>query len=373
MLRKRLYGFFVFIFTTIVIFAFTYLYRIIWGVYDIEVSSNYYWDTVPLFIAAVIILLFFVIGAIEIEILRRLNRINKEIQHISINDTKRRLVHLDRDEIDSLCEDINKMLDTKDHALEEMKDIKNKYYRLVESIPAMVIEFYPNGNIIFANQSFYNFFNVDSGSSAQNVFELINGNKGVLLRSIRKLDSINPTDTFLQKLYLPSNTYLYVEWITNAISNSNGIVEKYQIIGWDVTHFKALEEEALRTEDRYSKIINNMQDTVFSLDKKGMVTYVSKQITKYFGYEEEEVIGRSFAEFIHPSDLPQISKCFQNPESSEKTLYTRVFDRDDNVHSVKIKSNYLKEGEKHVGIIGVMIDLGGEENGIRSRVINTNI
>lgn len=62
-------------------------------------------------------------------------------------------------------------------------------------------------------------------------------------------------------------------------------------------------EEALRaSEEKYRGLVENINEVVFSLDGTGSVTYISPAISRLTGYAPEEMLGRSFAEFVHPED-----------------------------------------------------------------------
>ncbi len=61
-------------------------------------------------------------------------------------------------------------------------------------------------------------------------------------------------------------------------------------------------EEALReSEQKYKNIVENTRDIVFIIDLKGLFKYVSPEIESY-KYSQEELIGKSFIELVHPDD-----------------------------------------------------------------------
>ncbi len=77
---------------------------------------------------------------------------------------------------------------------------------------------------------------------------------------------------------------------------------------------RMLEEELRKKEEKYRLISENTSDlvamTTFGLNP--VYTYVSPSIRKVFGYEPEDMIGKSGFEFIHPDDkkklLPLLEK-----------------------------------------------------------------
>jgi two-component system cell cycle sensor histidine kinase/response regulator CckA len=74
----------------------------------------------------------------------------------------------------------------------------------------------------------------------------------------------------------------------------------------DVTARKATEEQLKATEDRYGHLFYSATDIIFEADSEGYFRFVNPQTLKVFGYEQDEVIGRRFTEFIRADFRPQI-------------------------------------------------------------------
>ncbi|MEP6783107.1 MAG: PAS domain S-box protein [Acidobacteriota bacterium] len=81
-----------------------------------------------------------------------------------------------------------------------------------------------------------------------------------------------------------------------------GIVVYYR----DVTARKATEEQLKATEDRYGHLFYSAADIIFEADAEGYFRFVNPQTLKTFGFEQDEVIGRRFTEFIRADYRPQI-------------------------------------------------------------------
>lgn len=62
----------------------------------------------------------------------------------------------------------------------------------------------------------------------------------------------------------------------------------------------------MEKEERYRFLVENLRDAVFTLDKQGIITYVSPQIKNISSYKIEEVIGKNFIEFVHSEDVPML-------------------------------------------------------------------
>jgi len=73
---------------------------------------------------------------------------------------------------------------------------------------------------------------------------------------------------------------------------------------------KLVQEQAReinQSEQRYRSFIENASDIIFTLSSEGIVLYVSPNATDALGYELDEVVGKSFAPFVHHDD---VAHCF---------------------------------------------------------------
>jgi len=71
----------------------------------------------------------------------------------------------------------------------------------------------------------------------------------------------------------------------------------------DITETAETREALRRSEERYRALVENSYDITYTVDEAGHLTYVSPGWTRLLGHPLEEVVGRSFTEFLHPEDL----------------------------------------------------------------------
>ena len=94
----------------------------------------------------------------------------------------------------------------------------------------------------------------------------------------------------------------------------NGIVVYYR----DVTARKATEAQLKATEDRYGHLFYSAADIIFEADAEGYFRFVNPQTLKVFGFEQDEVIGRRFTEFIRADYRPQILQHYYKQTSQRQ-------------------------------------------------------
>jgi len=77
----------------------------------------------------------------------------------------------------------------------------------------------------------------------------------------------------------------------------------------DISRRKETEEALQRSEEKYRKVFENIQDVFYHIDVHGIVTEVSPSIEQYLGYTREEVIGRPVVQlYYNPADRQRLLK-----------------------------------------------------------------
>ncbi len=107
--------------------------------------------------------------------------------------------------------------------------------------------------------------------------------------------------SFELRILSKSGDYIAMEF-TIAPQIRDGRVINYLGIGCETTKRKHAEEALQQCEEKYSTLINNMQDGVF-LIQDDKIQSINEAFIKMFGYAVEEVIGKDFREFIAPEDF----------------------------------------------------------------------
>ncbi len=62
-----------------------------------------------------------------------------------------------------------------------------------------------------------------------------------------------------------------------------------------------IREQLSRSEDKYRHLVEDIPDVVYVVDRHGAFSFVSHAVAA-FGYDEAEIVGKSFVEFFEPSD-----------------------------------------------------------------------
>jgi PAS domain S-box-containing protein len=90
-----------------------------------------------------------------------------------------------------------------------------------------------------------------------------------------------------------------------------------RIIGQMETVEKALQQN----EERLRRITDSTLDLICETDQQDRVTYVSPSVRAMLGYEPEQIIGQSIAEYAHPDDLARVQREAQQALQEGRTSH----------------------------------------------------
>lgn len=79
----------------------------------------------------------------------------------------------------------------------------------------------------------------------------------------------------------------------------------------DITSQKKIEEKLKQKERYFNSFINNSSEGVLIINGKGIVTYQSQSFERIFGYKEQDTVGCNALKHVHPYDLSNAIKSFE--------------------------------------------------------------
>src|SRR5690606_3376294 len=74
----------------------------------------------------------------------------------------------------------------------------------------------------------------------------------------------------------------------------------------DITDRKATDEAVRRSEEHFRALIENGSDWIMIVDATGAITYVAPSSERLLGYTQDEILGQTPSELVHPDDLPTV-------------------------------------------------------------------
>ncbi|MBW1837532.1 MAG: PAS domain S-box protein [Deltaproteobacteria bacterium] len=118
------------------------------------------------------------------------------------------------------------------------------------------------------------------------------------------------------------------------------------------------EETSRESEEKYRELVENINDVIYSTDENGIVTYISPLIEGVMGYHPSEIIGKKFADFIHPEDLTIVMNKFVEIVAGNlgPTEY-RLLAKSGKFRWIRSSSRPVYKEKSFVGLRGLFVDV----------------
>ncbi|MDK1030050.1 MAG: PAS domain-containing protein, partial [Anaerolineae bacterium] len=124
----------------------------------------------------------------------------------------------------------------------------------------------------------------------------------------------------------PDGSERWVRDRSYPIYDENGQVYRIAGIIQDITERVEQEEELRESEQKYRNLVETSQDLIWKLDQDGLFTYINPAWGRLLGYQANEMLGHTFAEFKPPEIAARDSQSFQTAMKGKETFgYETVY------------------------------------------------
>jgi diguanylate cyclase (GGDEF)-like protein/PAS domain S-box-containing protein len=119
----------------------------------------------------------------------------------------------------------------------------------------------------------------------------------------------------------------------------------------------ALDDRQNTGSNKFDLLQTLINAIVFSVDAAGNFTYISPAVERITGYQAEEILGASFASFVHPEDIPIVKSSLKRAISGrDEPLEFRALKKDGAVSHYRLSVRLLSENG-HRTLTGVITDI----------------
>ncbi len=240
---------------------------------------------------------------------------------------------------------------------------EKKFREIIERISDLILLSDEKGRIIFASPSFekiagepfsVRFHNLLTWPLGRSDLEAITGafERNSNGQEISGLEIAIPNSDGSQRICEFNSNPIFIAGRFNGV----------QLVGRDITERKMNEAAIVQSEQRFSHLIANINDALFSLDTNGIITYISPVIKDLTGYTPEHLLGHRYEHFIFLDDLSGVRDSFQKMLLGESVKITfRIVTASGDVRYMKTSSRVNRDGEKICGITGILTDITAEK------------
>ncbi len=121
--------------------------------------------------------------------------------------------------------------------------------------------------------------------------------------------------------------------------------------------FEAHEKTRI-SEESYRRLVEDISDTIFSLDSNGLFTYISPRVEDVIGYKAEELIGRDFSDLTYEEDKEKAEMLlFSLQDEGECKSEFRKVRRDGDIAWVSVSLRPVIRDGIYCGATGILSDI----------------
>ena len=248
--------------------------------------------------------------------------------------------------------------DEKDEALQKSESL---YRSVLQASPDGISITDLEGKILFLSPQSNKMFNLEKGDIAigRSLLEFIDPeDHEKAIFGITNMLQGNLLGAAEYRGLKTDGTIFDIEVNGEFIRSEEGKPVNMLFVTRDISDRKMAERKLVRSEELFRNMVENINDVVYEISISGFIKYVSPSIEKFLGFKPEEIIGKSFFEFMHEEDKPVILERLSNLHRKDYLfLEYRYYGKDGSIHWVRSSTNPVFEEGQVIGGRGVLIDI----------------
>jgi PAS domain S-box-containing protein len=104
----------------------------------------------------------------------------------------------------------------------------------------------------------------------------------------------------------------------SPIRSSSGAISRFVGVKEDITSQKNAEQALIESEARYRKLVENLDEGIWVIDKHSVTTFVNARLTEILEYSTEEMIGRNLFDFIEKEAFSKTAEAVERRKKGIK-------------------------------------------------------
>ncbi|MBN1926298.1 MAG: response regulator [Prolixibacteraceae bacterium] len=144
----------------------------------------------------------------------------------------------------------------------------------------------------------------------------------------------------------------------SPIIDDSGNITNYLAVKKDITEQKKAVDALQKSEDKYRKIFENVQDVFYQIDLNGMITEISPSIFQLAGYKREELIGTPVISFYYDIQERDSMLDILSQKGEVWDFEVRLIIKSSQVKYASLNAHIMvDENNKEIGIEGSLRDI----------------
>jgi PAS domain S-box-containing protein len=245
---------------------------------------------------------------------------------------------------------------------EEQLKIEQAYFeKLFENSPEAIVITSNNGIIEHINQEFTNLFGYTKEEAVGKAIDDLISNREQYQEAREKTKFIAKGERVsAETVRKHKEGHLINVSILGAPIEVEGKQRAVYGIYRDISDRVKTQEALKESKVQLQYVLNNTKDIIFQVDLKGNFIFINKAAEKMTGYEQEEILKRSFYDFVAPEYHNLIEERVKKRvarESLPESFKFEIITKDNNRVWLELTTNPVIRRDEVVGIQGVARDV----------------
>jgi diguanylate cyclase (GGDEF)-like protein/PAS domain S-box-containing protein len=214
---------------------------------------------------------------------------------------------------------------------------------LLDTSPAFIVAIGFDGKVMMMNQALLKALEYTteeiSGTDYLTTF-VPEEERGMLIGVFRKIFREGKKTVNENQIRSKSGRTYLVQWHGQGVMFDGEAPNFFVGVGIDISERKKAEEALKDSEEKYRSLIENANEAIFvALD--GKLVFANPMTVMIMGYSGEELVSKSFTEFIHQDDRDMVIDRHVRRMKGEETpnFYSfRIITREGNIRWVELNS-----------------------------------
>jgi PAS domain S-box-containing protein len=237
-----------------------------------------------------------------------------------------------------------------------LKESEEKYRTLVQYSSDPIFSFNPDETYKFVNETFAKTLGKLPeeiiGKTPHAIFPHEEAERR--LKLVRQVFLTEKKGEIEVKVVTPTGKEIYFITIADPIKDEQGKICWVSCISKNITERKQSEHALKEREAKFSSMISNISDVIGIIGIDGLIQYKSPNISKWFGWQPQDLIGTDGWLTVHPDDLERIQKEFftlLEEDNSVKQVEYRYKCKDNSYKYIKLTATNLTNDPTICGVL----------------------
>jgi PAS domain S-box-containing protein len=137
--------------------------------------------------------------------------------------------------------------------------------------------------------------------------------------------------------YTKDREVIHCVWHNSVLLDNNGTMASVMSLVENITTLRRIESALIESKEKYEELITNARSIIVKIDTEGRFTFINKYGQSFFGYSEEELLGKNVIDTI----VPKTESSGRNLSELVDSIY-----EDPDKFSININENIKKNGNR---------------------------